>query len=293
MTRLVHNHLGCPLAYEVRGKGPPVVLIQGAGVHGSGWKPQVDVLEHDYECLTFDNRGIGASQPAGDCALTIEQMSDDVCALLDAQKWDSAHVIGHSMGGLIALQFALENRPRVRSLSLLCTFADGRMPNRLTPWLVWTGMCTRIGTRRARRNAFLKFVTSPQELRDTSDPDSLAERLAALFGHDLADHPPVTMRQLGAMKRFDATPRLGELSGIPTLVVSAEHDRLAPTAAGKLLAKGIPGSRHVELAGVGHGVPLLQTERVNQLLLEHLLLGDDVHFKDELEAEGETWMQDA
>src|SRR4051794_1987634 len=118
MTHVV-DHLGCKLAYDVRGSGPPVLFIQGVGVHGDGWRPQVDGLAADFQCLTFDNRGMGRSLPL-DCKLTIEQMADDAHAVMLHYGWHSAHVVGHSVGGLVALQLALAHRSCVRSLSLLC-----------------------------------------------------------------------------------------------------------------------------------------------------------------------------
>ena len=121
----VVEHRGCALSYAVRGEGPPVLLIQGVGVHGSAWRPQVEALSARYRCLSFDNRGLGRSQPRG-AALSVEQMAEDAQALMDAQGWDSAHVVGHSLGGLIAQHLALSARARVRSLSLLCTFSRGR-----------------------------------------------------------------------------------------------------------------------------------------------------------------------
>src|SRR4051794_31384796 len=118
------DYRGCRLSYAVRGNGPPVLFIQGTGTHGDGWRPQVDELSTRFRCLTFDNRGMANSQPhAG--PLTVEQMAEDARALLDTQGWASAHVVGHSLGGLIALQLALDAPRRVRSLALLCTFARG------------------------------------------------------------------------------------------------------------------------------------------------------------------------
>ena len=151
------EHRGCDLSYSVRGTGPAVLLIQGAGVHGSGWQPQVDELQDRYRCLSFDNRGIGRSQPIGS-RLTIEQMADDALALMDAEGWESAHVVGHSMGGPIALQLALAARGRVKSLSLLCTFGRGRDVTSPSAWMIWMGLRTRCGTRRMRRLAFLEMA---------------------------------------------------------------------------------------------------------------------------------------
>lgn len=262
------EHRGCPLAYQVRGNGPPVLFIQGVGVHGGGWRPQVDGLFSRFQCLTFDNRGMNRSRPAG-APITVAQMAEDAGVLMDAAGWESAHVVGHSLGGLVALHLAFAARRRVRSLALLCTFADGRVATRLTPWMVWVGLRTRLGSRRARRRAFLKLVLPPGTM-NAAERDRLAEFLAPLFGHDLADSPPVAMKQLAALRAYSAVPRLGELAGLPTLVVSAAHDRIAPPAAGRALADGIPGARYVEIPDASHGVPILQADRINALLLEHV-----------------------
>jgi pimeloyl-ACP methyl ester carboxylesterase len=284
------EHAGCRFSYTVRGNGPPVLMIQGVGVHGDGWRPQVDAIAREYRCLSFDNRGMGDSQPIG-CDLTVEQMADDARALLLAEGWDAAHVVGHSLGGLVAIQLALSHREMVRSLALLCTFADGRIPTRMTPWMIWVGMRTRIGPRAMRRRAFLRFVMPPQELQRI-DYETVAAELAPLFGHDLADSPPVAMKQLGAMKRIDATPRLRELAGIPTLVVSAAHDPIAPPSAGKALAAGIPGARYVEFADASHGLPIHQARRINEMLLEHFR-GVDSHVPDFAPEQGSSWVADA
>ena len=269
-TTPTHNieHKGCRLHWKVRGEGPPVVLVQGVGVHGDGWLPQVEALESRYSCLTFDNRGMGASQPLG-VKLSVEQMAEDTLALMDAQGWSSAHVIGHSLGGLIAQHLALSARERVRSLALLCTFPRGRDATRLSPWMAWVGLRTRVGTRRMRRHAFLQLVMPPAELRH-ADRDALAAQLAPLFGHDLATQPPVVMKQLAAATAYDATPRLPELAGLPTLVVSAAHDRIAPPASGRAIAQGIPDARYVEFPEASHGLPIHQADQVNALLLKHL-----------------------
>lgn len=259
---------GCRLTGSRRGTGTPVLFIQGTGVHGDGWRPQVDALAVHHECLTFDNRGMGRSQPITG-PLTVAQMADDALAVMDAAGWKSAHVVGHSLGGLIALQLALTARHRVRSLALLCTFANGRDATKLTPWMLWVGLRTQIGPRRSRRHAFLQMVLPPAELA-TVDRDAMAEKLAPHFGHDLADQPPVVMKQLRAMKSCDLSSRLGELAGLPTLVVSAEHDRIAPPSSGRAIAAGIPGARYVELPGAAHGIPLTGAARINALLADHL-----------------------
>jgi pimeloyl-ACP methyl ester carboxylesterase len=259
---------GCRLAYRREGDGPPVLLVQGVGAHGDAWAPQMEALTASFEFLSFDNRGMGESQPLAG-ALTVERMADDALALLDAAGWESAHVVGHSLGGLIALRLALAARERVRSLSLLCTFARGRDCAPMTVRMLWLGLRSRVGTRRQRRRGFLGLVMPPAALL-AEDGDALAERLAPLFGHDLSDQPPVVSKQLAAMRAYDPGAALAGLAGIPTLVVACEHDPIAPPSAGRTLAATIPGAHYVELDGASHGVTLHQPDRVNALLRKHL-----------------------
>jgi pimeloyl-ACP methyl ester carboxylesterase len=242
-------------------------MIQGVGAYGTAPNPQVQILEKHYACLTFDNRGLGASQPAPK-RLTVEQMAADTLALIDHAGWDSVHLVAHSLGGLIALEVALSAKARVRSLTLLCTFARGSVATRLTPALLWISLRVRFGWRQLRRKAFMELVLSPG--RKQEDPGALATRLSSVFGHDIADLPPVTSLQMKAMGRCDLTPRLGELAGIPTLVISAEKDLIAPPSAGRAIADGIPGARYIEIAGASHAFPILEAERCGALTLDHL-----------------------
>jgi len=255
------------MAYRIAGNGPPLVMIQGVGARGTAPNPQIQILERDYTCLTFDNRGIGASQPAG-IPLTVPQFATDTLALMDHVGWNSAHIIGHSLGGLIALESALTAKGRVRSLTLLCTFARGSDTVRLTLELLWILLRVRFGTRRMRRKAFIDLVVPPGSRDGYSD--ELAARISEILGHDIADLPPVTSQQTSAMRKHDVTARLGELAGIPTLVISAEKDPIAPPSSGRLIAAGIPGARFIEIAGASHSFPILEPERCGALTLEHL-----------------------
>jgi len=260
------EHRGCPIHYTVRGHGPVVLFIQGVGVHGEGWRPQVDHLAAHFTCITFDNRGVGRSQPAG-APVTVEQMADDARAVLDAVSIESAHVIGHSLGGLVALQLALSAPGRARSLCLMCTFASGRAAAPMTPRMIWAGLRSRVGTRRMRRRGFLSIILPPGAI---DDPDATAADLAALFGHDLGDQEPITGVQLQAMRQSDLTARLPELAGVPTLVMSAAHDPIAPPRVGRALADGVPGARYVEAPDASHGLPITHAAWANARLAEHL-----------------------
>jgi pimeloyl-ACP methyl ester carboxylesterase len=256
------------LAYAVTGTGPAVLCVQGVGVAGSGWGPQVPALAERYRVITFDNRGIGAT-PRGAGALTIERMAADARAILDAEGIERCHVVGHSMGGLIALALALAAPARVLSLSMLCTFADGAGPTRPSGRMIVLGLRSRIGTRTMRRLAMQDMLFTPEWLRGR-DRAALAEALNALFGRDLGVSAPIVDEQLKVMGRYDATPQLARLSGIPALVVSGRHDPIAPPVLGRAIAQGIGGARYVELEDASHALVIQAADRVNALLRDHL-----------------------
>ena len=257
---------GAVLRYVREGRGVPVMLVQGVGVIAEGWRPQIAALRDRYSLAAPDNRGIGGST-LGSGTLTIEDMATDVLAVADAEGFERFHLVGHSMGGLIAQEVALRAPGRVRSLALLCTFLHGKEAARLTPAIVWTGLRTRLGTRAMRRRAFMQLVMPDSYLR-TAAP-TLASDLAVLFGHDLADQPPIVMKQLRAASRYDASARLRALTKIPTLVVSATHDRIALPKFGRALAEIIPCARYVEIPDAGHGCTIQCATRINALLAEH------------------------
>jgi aminoacrylate hydrolase len=259
---------GARIVYERTGTGPPVILVQGVGVIGRGWTPQVAALSGDHTVITIDNRGIGEST-AGRTALSIEAMAADVLAVADAEGIERFHLAGHSMGGVIAQHIALSARSRVLTLALLCTFLRGRQGATMSAGLLLTALRSRIGTRRMRRHAFLEIILPPAYLAGR-ERDVVCRELEILFGRDLADSPAILMQQLRAMSRFDASARLGALAGLPTLVVSASQDRIARPEYGRALASAIPGAVYVEVPGAGHAVPIHAAAAVNDVLARHI-----------------------
>ena len=232
---------GGRIHYSREGEGPAVLLIQGVGVIGNGWKPQVDGLKDAFTLISIDNRGIGLSSPAS-AALSIEDMAADALAVAEGEGIERFHLVGHSMGGVIAQHTALTTPGRVLSLALLCTFLKGRQGTMVAPALLGAAIRSRIGTRRMRRRAFVKLVM-PREYLASQNRDRLCEELGDLFGRDLADQPAIVMQQLRAMGRFDASQKLTALRDLPTLVISAALDGIARPQYGRALADAIPGAR--------------------------------------------------
>lgn len=265
---------GARLTYTKHGTGPAVLLIQGVGLIGAGWMPQVKGLSDRFTLITFDNRGIGESQITNG-ELSIEAMAADALAIMDAEKIERFHVAGHSMGGVIAQQVALLAPERLLSLGLLCTFARGKQATQMTPQLFWLGLRSRIGSRAARRNAFLEIIM-PRAALERVDRQRFAEELAPLFGHDLAEQPPIVMKQLRALAKYDSSPQLQKLGSIPTLVISAAEDIIARPIYGRELATSIPGARYFEIPAAGHGVPIQLSAEVNAALAQHFLTSTKV-----------------
>lgn len=257
------------IEYTSCGAGDPVLFIQGAGVPGAGWRPQLEGLSDRFACAAFDNRGIGASA-AVTSVFGIEDMAGDAIAVMDALGWERAHVVGHSLGGLVAQSVALRARGRVKSLTLMCTFLRGTEPSRLSPWIVWTGLRTYVGSRAMRRRAFLEMILSDAERASAGRGglDAFAREMEPLFGRDLADPAAIAMKQLSGAKRFDASDELGKLADVPTLVMSGAHDKIALPAFGRALAAAIPNARYEE-HDAAHGLPITRALEVNARLAEH------------------------
>src|SRR5437764_14483272 len=113
------------LDYERSGSGPPLLVIMGMSGTALHWgEPFLAALREDFELIAYDHRGVGAST-ALDGPVTIVQMAEDAAALLDALEIDSAHVLGISMGGMVAQELALAHPERVRTLTLGCTYCGG------------------------------------------------------------------------------------------------------------------------------------------------------------------------
>ena len=106
-------------------------------------------------------------------------------------------------------------------------------------------------------------------MRRDAEVDAWAQQMALIFGHDLAVTPSVVSQQVTAYRAYDATPRLGELQRIPTLVVSGSKDALGPPALGRALAAAISGARYHEISGGSHGSTVTHAKEYNTVLADH------------------------
>jgi pimeloyl-ACP methyl ester carboxylesterase len=262
--------------YDVHGTGDPLLLIMGLAADSTAWMFQVPAFEQHYRTIVFDNRGVGrTSKPAG--PYTIHQMADDAAGLLDALAVDRAHVVGVSMGGMIAQELTLRYPGRVRSLVLACTYPEPDPEierNRRFTVEQLGGTVTSEGQMQIDFKAINPMDFLQQLLPTVFNPDFIARELPKLlqvfsgalqYGFSME----AILGQVAAVMSHKATERLHEIA-VPTLVITGDADRLIPPANSDILAKHIPGAKLVRIPGGSHGFNFETPDVFNRAILEFL-----------------------
>jgi len=255
---------GTRLHYDVWGRrdGEPVVLVQGLGADMRGWIAQRRSFGAKYRCISLDNRGVGSSDaPAG--PYDLEVMATDVLAVMDAVGVPSAHVMGASMGGILAQVMAVRHPGRVRSLVLACT-ACRHLPWRRELLAEWADVAEHQGMK-AFVQQNLRWLVGQRSLRRIWPAVTLLGPLA--FNVPAASF----VAQVEAILAMDDRLRieLTELA-VPTLVMVGSQDILTPLGDAQELASLIPDA---ELAVVRGGAHLFMVEHAgtyNRTALEFL-----------------------
>lgn len=255
------------LDYERGGNadGPPLLLIMGMSGTALHWgEPFLRLLRPDFDVIAYDHRGVGASTPL-DGPVTIRQMADDAAGLLAALELDSAHVMGISMGGMIAQELALGHRQAIRTLTLGCTYCGGE-GSALASEAMMSGLAAAMasGDRERALRAGWEINVSRAMAADDEAYATFRE-----IGNRRAVAVAVIMQQLQACAAHDTFARLPELAGLPTLVIHGAEDELLPVQNGELIASRIPGSQLEIFDGVGHLFFWERPERSAELVRAH------------------------
>jgi len=236
---------GRTVCYRLEGDGDEtIVLINGLADDLETWAGQVgDFLAAGYRVLRFDNRGIGgSSKPAG--PYSSRMLADDAKALVDHLGLTGFHLMGVSMGGMIAQEYALAYGPDLCSVTFGCTYAaPGPFCSRL--FAMWADLAPVLGVPFVMRDVTLWAFTVPFfEQR----PGELAEFEVAMRYLD----QPVSayLAQLAVIQDHDTTARLSEIT-TPALVLAGEEDILIPVELSRRLHEGIAGSQFATTPG-GH-----------------------------------------
>jgi 3-oxoadipate enol-lactonase len=256
---------GTELHFVRAGAGEPLLLIQGMSATHLAWgRPFSSLLEQSFDCIAFDNRGMGLSAAAGE-PFTIADMAADALGLLDALDIESAHVLGISMGGMIAQELALGHPSRLRSLTLGCTYCGGPGSQLMDP-ADFQGLVEAMasGDRQRVFRAMWELNLSPTFREDES-------RYAAFT--EMAEALPARRETIGfqvqAIAAHDTSARLHLLEP-PTLVIHGTEDRVLGVANGRMIAPLIPAPLEI-LDGVGHMFWWEQPQRSAELVREHAL----------------------
>ncbi len=236
----------------------------GFGMRGVVWKPQVDGLERDHRVVTYDHRGIAESEsPPG--PWTMHDLASDALRVADAAGFDSFHLVGVSMGGMIAQHVALDWPERVRSLSLIATHAGG--VRSILPTLRGLSCFVRANlSPPAERVDALTELLYPAEFVARADPRQLKQRMAESVGKRA--HRETLKRQFGAILGHRTRRRLGEITA-PTLVVQPRRDILIRPKESERLHRSIPGALLSRYDDSGHGLIFQDAKRLNAELARH------------------------
>jgi pimeloyl-ACP methyl ester carboxylesterase len=258
---------GQELYYEVHGEGEPLVLIMGIGYDSSLWLlHQVPALASRFEVVIFDNRDVGRSANASG-PYTIVDMADDVAGLMDALGIGRAHVLGLSMGALIAQEFALRHGHRLNRLVLSGPDAAPARPV-FHPIAVWTWV----------------------KAHDTSGDTFAAQQFVSLFSTSFLRNLPAVQQTIGLLSsnphpvgreayarqaqaylEYDPASRLAGIKA-PTLVIVGEQDQLTPPWIAREVAAAIPGAQLQVIVGDGasHALPLERPDDFNRVVTRFL-----------------------
>jgi len=264
------RHGDADLYFDLAGDaGTPVVLLTGWAVGGGVWEYQVPVLARRHRVACLDNRGAGKTR-APTRAWSIQDMARDVLALFDHLGWADAHVVGASMGGMVAQEVALLAPARARSLTLIATHS-GRLADHAPRIRTLLGFARVNAGPKAARRVAVERMLFPRAYLDTA-PRAPIDRA---IERDFVRQPPLVDRlaQLGAILRHSTARRLERLA-LPTLVVVAGQDDLLPPKGCEALAELIPGARLVHIPDAGHGVIGQCPDVVNEALVAHLAAAD-------------------
>jgi pimeloyl-ACP methyl ester carboxylesterase len=229
------------IKWEVHGDGEPLLLIQGLGYARWSWDPVVPGLAERYRVLSFDNRGIGESDKP-DGPYTARQMAGDALQVLDEAGIDRAHVLGASLGGMIAQEVAFAAPRRVRKLVLCCTTPGGA---ETVPMPDVTVQLFAEAATLAPEVSLRRFIENALGL---NPPAGLVDEL---YRRRIEDPPDQAgwLAQAAAGMTFAGVD--GEIAA-PTLIVTGTADNVVDHRNADVLARRIAGARVERLSGAGH-----------------------------------------
>jgi pimeloyl-ACP methyl ester carboxylesterase len=247
--RLCHDAFGEP-------GSPPMLLVMGLGFQLFHWPEGFcrRLAAEGFRVVRFDNRDAGRSTHLPGRRYTLEDMADDTVGLLDALDFRSAHVVGASLGGMIAQTMAIRHPDRVRSLASLMSTTGRRGAGRTSPRVFRHAFGRRPRTVEEAIDRRLRVFATIGSPGFEQDLDEVRRATALAFRRD-PEGRNGSRRQLRAVRSaLDRTEALGRLE-MPAVVVHGTADRMCHPSGGRATAAAIPGARLVLIQGMGHDFP--------------------------------------
>ena len=262
------NGIDTRYVFEDRSGGPALTFIHQLGGDLTVWDTLAGHFRHRYSVLRYDVRGHGASAVSR-TAFGFRDLAADLAALLDAQGIEKTHLVGMSMGGMIAQQFALDHatldatssayahtNSRVRSLTL-CDTASRTAPEARTAWDERAALVRREGLAALADTTIARWLTAGFRLTHRDTAAQICDVLLRTPAEGYA-------RACEALRDFDVHERLTQLH-VPTLAVAGRHDSGTPPALTEAMAQAIPGARF-ELLDAAHLAPVEESHSFAALL---------------------------
>ncbi|HZU14717.1 MAG TPA: alpha/beta hydrolase [Chloroflexota bacterium] len=253
---------GITLNYEIHGEGEPLLLINGLADDLTSWGYQIPDFERHYRTIIFDNRGIGgSSKPEG--GYTTAEMAADAKGLLDALGVPRTHVLGVSMGGMIAQEFALHYPDAVHKLVLAATCSEPSEANSRL-YTFWQHAAPRLGLPEMMKEVLLWCFTPEYFQTHPEDAQATEEALTSI-----TQPVPAYLSQLHSIQTHNATDRLGQIKA-ETLVLGAPKDLIFPPVQSEQITAGIPKATVQFTESGGHAYLWEVPEEFNRAVLDFL-----------------------
>lgn len=248
--------------YEVEGEGTPLILVEGIGYSSWMWLKQKKMSEV-LKLIIFDNRGVGKSSKP-DTPYTMDQMCEDITLVADSAGIGKFFLLGSSMGGMIAQEYALKHEDRLKGLILADT--------NIGPGSIMPG------------EEVLRILSSPS---NPNSIDDLGTRMLPAFSENYVRESPEDfhniirirydernieikyLQQLAAVVNFSSGDALGRLS-LPVLIITGDQDKIVPPGNAKILGNRIKNSLQVTIRNAGHLSMIEKPEVFNRVVLEFI-----------------------
>ncbi|MGQ9723502.1 MAG: alpha/beta fold hydrolase [Candidatus Jordarchaeum sp.] len=250
--------------YEIHGEEneTPLVLIMGLSGDILGWMFQLPELSKKYRVIAFDNRDAGRTSKT-EISYTVDTCAEDTYHLLNKLGVEKAHILGASMGGMIAQTFAIMHPEMVRSLTLACTIPRG--PIGLSNLTIWKELA-----KSKPKELFLKDMLVRTFTPETLQNEEFVKTSLKWYQeHPYPQPPEAFIRQCEAIEKFNVMERLKEINA-PTLVIVGGRDILTPIWYSEEIASRIPNAELKVIPGCGHAFFLEKPDEFNKAVLEFL-----------------------